>query len=178
MHSNWIYKIHEQINKNTDWSEQGKEEILGDTRQTEKQELRFWMESLRLHLFISRLVLFVQLESKIWIMKWWTKLGIVRNQVVMRFIAMVRTCISSWSHLGATGIILSREELIMFTFVKEHSTAAWNMVWGGSSCSRQKVDNSWGTEMRGEFVNCKIIRDENTRKVLSNVNGGEKSLSI
>ena len=41
MHSNQIYKLHEQINKNTDWSEQGKEEILGDTRQTEKQELRF-----------------------------------------------------------------------------------------------------------------------------------------
>lgn len=52
------------------------------------------------------------------------------------------------------------------------------MVWGGSSCSRQKVDNSWGTEMRGEFINCKIKRDENTRKVLSNVNGGGKSLSI
>lgn len=178
MCSNQIYKTHEQINKNTDWSEQGKEETLGGTRQRENQELSFWMESLWLHLFISRLVLFVWLESKIWIMKWWTKLGIVRNQVLMRFIAMVRTRISSWSHLGATGIVLSREELITFTFVKEHSTAAWNMVWGGSSRSRQKVDNSWGTEMRGEFVNCKIKRDENTSKMFSDVNGGEESLSI
>ena len=136
------------------------------------------MESLWLHLFIFRLVLFVWLESKIWIMKWWTKLGIVRNQVIMRFIDMVRTYISSRSHLGATGIILSREELIIFTFVKEHSTAAWSMLWGGSSCSRQKLDNSWGTEMRGEFANWKIKSDENTRKVFSSVNGGEESLSI
>lgn len=178
MHSNWIYETHEQINKDIDWSEQGKEEILGDTRQREKQELSFWMESLWLHLFIFRLVLFVWLESKIWIMKWWTKLGIVRNQVIMRFLDMVRTCISSWSHLGVRGIILSREELVIFTFVKEHSTAAWNMVWGGSSCSRQKLDNSWGPEMRGEFANWKIKRDENTRKVFSSVNGGEESLSI
>lgn len=41
MHSNRIYETHEQINKDIDWSEQGKEEILGDTRQREKQELSF-----------------------------------------------------------------------------------------------------------------------------------------
>lgn len=90
---------------------------------------------------------------------------------------MVRTRISSWSHLGATGIVLSREELITFTFVKNipqlHETR-----FGVALPLQAESGQFMGHRDEREFVNCKIKRDENTSKIFSDVNGERESLSI
>lgn len=151
MHTNWIFK-NTWTNKQKPWLELlWQRKSFRGTQTERKAGVMLLNGELTAYLFISKLVLFVWLESRIWNMKWWTKLGTMwRNQSIESLITIVRSWISCYSHQGATGIILHREQLITFAFIKEQSTAVWNTFGMGVGAPGRR----WARQGAGRWPVC------------------------